>query len=76
MSFQDQMLFLFCALWGDTVNWASRMETTGAAERIQVTPEIYERLHHRYNFEARGGGVFVKGRGQMDSYWLTGRKHR
>ena len=62
-------------LWGDTVNLASRMETTGAAERIQVTPEIYERLHHRYNFEARGGGVFVKGRGQMDSYWLTGRKH-
>ncbi|HEY9887783.1 MAG TPA: adenylate/guanylate cyclase domain-containing protein, partial [Candidatus Obscuribacterales bacterium] len=61
-------------LWGDTVNIASRMETTGVAGRIQVTPDVYERLHHRYNFEARGT-VFVKGRGQMESYWLLGRKH-
>lgn len=61
-------------LWGDTVNIASRMETTGIAGRIQVTPEVYERLRHRYKFEPRGP-VLVKGRGQMESYWLTGRKH-
>ena len=61
-------------LWGDTVNVASRMETTGVAGRIQVTPEIYERLQHRYRFEPRGT-ILVKGRGQMESYWLTGRKH-
>lgn len=60
-------------LWGDAVNVASRMETTGAAGRIQVTSEVYERLHNRFNFELRGP-VFVKGRGQMQSYWLTGRK--
>lgn len=61
-------------LWGDTVNIASRMETTGIAGRIQVTPEVYERLYNRYKFEARGP-ILVKGRGQMESYWLTGRKH-
>jgi PAS domain S-box-containing protein len=61
-------------LWGDTVNLASRMETTGMAGRIQVTPEVYERLHHRFRLEPRGT-VLVKGRGHMDSYWLTGRRH-
>jgi adenylate cyclase len=61
-------------LWGDTVNIASRMETTGVAGRIQVTPEVYERLRHRYKFEPRGT-VLVKGRGQMETYWLIGRKH-
>ncbi len=61
-------------LWGDTVNIASRMETTGMAGRIQVTPEVYNRLKHRFTFEPRGP-VFIKGRGQMDSFWLTGRKN-
>jgi PAS domain S-box-containing protein len=61
-------------LWGDTVNVASRMETTGVAGRIQVTPEVRDRLHQRYNFEARGT-ILVKGRGPMESYWLTGRKY-
>jgi PAS domain S-box-containing protein len=61
-------------LWGDTVNIASRMETTGMGGRIQVTPEVYNRLKQRFTFEPRGP-VLVKGRGQMDSFWLTGRKH-
>ncbi len=60
-------------LWGDTVNVASRMESTGIANRIQVTPEIYDHLRNRYTFEHRGP-ILVKGRGQMESYWLTGRK--
>ena len=61
-------------LWGDTVNIASRMETTGLPERIQVTPEIYERLKNRFVFEPRGT-IIVKGRGEMESYWLEGRQH-
>ena len=60
-------------LWGDTVNIASRMETTGAPGRIQVTPEVYERLKNRFLFDPRGS-ITVKGRGQMESYWLTGRR--
>lgn len=62
-------------LWGDTVNIASRMETTGVAGRIQVTPAVYERLKHRYHFEPRGS-ILVKGRGEMESYWLTARKRQ
>ncbi|MEO1068071.1 MAG: adenylate/guanylate cyclase domain-containing protein [Cyanobacteria bacterium J06638_6] len=59
-------------LWGDTVNIASRMEATGEAQRIQVTPELYEKLKDKFRFESRGH-VAVKGRGQMMTYWLVGR---
>lgn len=60
-------------LWGDTVNLASRMEATGEAQRIQVTPEFYENLKDQFLFEPRGR-VVVKGRGQMATYWLLGRR--
>ncbi|NER78463.1 MAG: PAS domain S-box protein [Leptolyngbya sp. SIO1D8] len=60
-------------LWGDTVNIASRMETTGIPGRIQVTPEVYARLKNRFFFERRGT-IAVKGRGQMESYWLIERR--
>lgn len=59
-------------LWGDTVNIASRMEATGEAQRIQVTPDLYERLKDTFEFEQRGY-VAVKGRGQMLTYWLVGK---
>jgi adenylate cyclase len=60
-------------LWGDTVNIASRMEATGEAQRIQVTPELYEKLQDKFLFEKRGY-VGVKGRGQMMTYWLVARQ--
>ncbi|MEB3291290.1 MAG: adenylate/guanylate cyclase domain-containing protein [Leptolyngbya sp.] len=60
-------------LWGDTVNIASRMEATGEAQRIQVTPELYERLKEDFRFAPRGS-VTVKGRGPMTTYWLLGRR--
>ncbi len=59
-------------LWGDTVNVASRMESTGEAGRIQVTQSTYERLKPRFKLQPRGN-VFVKGRGDMMTYWLTGK---
>ncbi len=59
-------------LWGDTVNIASRMEATGEAQRIQVTPNLYENLKDKFQFESRGH-IAVKGRGQMLTYWLVGR---
>jgi urea transport system substrate-binding protein len=60
-------------LWGDTVNVASRMESLGVAGRIQVTAETYELLKDKYCVEKRGA-IFVKGKGEMITYWLTGRK--
>lgn len=60
-------------LWGDTVNVASRMESSGEPGRIQVTELVYEALKEQYIFEKRGK-IFVKGKGEMDTYWLVARK--
>jgi class 3 adenylate cyclase len=58
-------------LWGDAVNVASRMESSGVPGKIQVTEATYERLKERYEFEQRGQ-VAVKGREEMTTYWLVG----
>ena len=60
-------------MWGDTVNVASRMESLGEAGRIQVSDGARERLIEKFVLEPRGI-VSVKGRGEMQTWWLTGRK--
>ncbi len=59
-------------LWGDTVNTASRMESHGLTDAIQVTEATYQRLRDEYEFEERGA-IQVKGKGQMRTYLLKGR---
>jgi adenylate cyclase len=61
-------------LWGDTVNIASRMESHGLPDEIQVTDATYQLLKHQYIFEERGA-ILVKGKGEMMTYLLKGRKH-
>ena len=58
-------------LWGDAVNVASRMESSGQPGSIQVTAATYERLKDKYVFEKRGT-IKVKGKGEMVTYWLIG----
>ena len=60
-------------LWGDTVNTASRMESHAPVGCIQVTAATCERLRDKYLFEAREP-IQVKGKGEMRTYILTGRK--
>jgi adenylate cyclase len=57
-------------LWGDTVNVASRMESSGLANRIQVTKTVKEKLDGNYNFEERDP-IFIKGKGMMVTYLLA-----
>ncbi len=55
-------------LWGDTVNLASRMESAGLPDSIQVTSSVYEQLKDRFAFEPRGT-IDVKGKGPIE-VWL------
>jgi adenylate cyclase len=59
-------------LWGDTVNTASRMESTGIPGCIQVTERTYQRLRDGYRLERRGP-IQVRGMGEMVTYLLVGR---
>jgi adenylate cyclase len=56
-------------LWGDTVNTASRMESSGIPGSIQVTLSTWERVRDRYPWQLREN-VEVKGKGPMTTYLL------
>lgn len=61
-------------LFGDTVNTASRMESTGAAWRIQVSATTAARLLAAGGYRLRERGLtHVKGKGAMRTYWLLGK---
>lgn len=60
-------------LWGDTVNIASRMESHGIPDTIQVTQTTYLLLKDQFDFEIRGE-IPIKGKGQMTTYLLTGKR--
>lgn len=63
----------FYDVWGDAVNVASRMESTGIPGRIQVSPEVYENLKNEFELECRGP-VDIKGKGKMLTWFLMDRK--
>ncbi len=56
-------------LWGDTVNLASRMESSGVNSRIQVSEATYLRTRHAFRYEHRGE-IPIKGRGLMKAFLL------
>ncbi|WP_043286164.1 adenylate/guanylate cyclase domain-containing protein [Reyranella massiliensis] len=56
-------------LWGDTVNLASRMESGGIPDSIQVTRPVYEALKDKFTFESRGA-IEVKGKGSVEAWVL------
>jgi adenylate cyclase len=63
----------FYDVWGDAVNTASRMESTGEAGRIQAADATYQELKDSFDFEERGL-IEVKGKGVMRTWFLTGRR--
>jgi class 3 adenylate cyclase len=60
-------------LWGDAVNTASRMESHGQAGKIQITQATYELLKDEFECQPRGL-VPVKGKGEMPTWFLVGRR--
>ncbi|KAK0136377.1 Adenylate cyclase type 6 [Merluccius polli] len=58
-------------IWGNTVNVASRMDSTGVPDCIQVTTDLHQVLADKgYVLEHRGV-VKVKGKGEMTTYFLN-----
>jgi adenylate cyclase len=62
-------------LWGDTVNTASRMESHGLPDEIQLTQSTYEYLRQDYHCQPRGQ-IEIKGKGMMTTYLLMHRGDR
>ena len=60
-------------VWGDTVNIASRMESTGSPGAVHVSHETYLRIRTMYVFEDRGE-IEVKGKGLMRTWLIKARR--
>lgn len=58
-------------IWGNTVNVASRMESTCIPGEVQCTQEVIDSLHGSpFEFRCRGQ-IKVKGKGEMITYFLN-----
>ncbi|GFR57629.1 adenylate cyclase type 9 [Elysia marginata] len=60
-------------IWGDTVNIASRMYSTGEPDRIQVPQATAEALGEMFEFSYRDE-IAVKGKGIMKTYLVERKK--
>eukprot|EP00798_Chlamydomonas_sp_ICE-L_P011330 gene11330-18608_t len=57
------------SLWGDTMNTASRMESTSQPDFVQVTKQTLELLtDQQQSIFKPSGGVFIKGKGNMETF--------
>ena len=65
-------LYVYGDRFGDTVNTASRMESTGEGLRIQLSPSTKQLLDSFGTFHMEERGLIaVKGKGQVRTYWLV-----
>ncbi|XP_059610596.1 soluble guanylate cyclase 88E [Phlebotomus argentipes] len=62
-------------LFGDSVNTASRMESTSLPMKIHISESTKSFLGPNYKINGRGE-LDVKGKGNMKTYWLEEREHR
>ena len=58
-------------VWGDTVNLASRLESSSLPDRIQVSATVAHALGTAYALEARGM-IELKGKGETETFFLLG----
>ncbi|MBK8395616.1 MAG: adenylate/guanylate cyclase domain-containing protein [Leptospiraceae bacterium] len=62
-------------VWGDTVNTASRMESSGTPGKINISGSTYEFVKDFFECEYRGK-VKAKNKGDVDMYYVEGLKKR
>jgi adenylate cyclase len=60
-------------LWGEAVNLASRMESHGLSNKIQVTEATYQITKSCFQYDKRSP-IKAKGLGWINTYWLLNRK--
>jgi adenylate cyclase len=60
-------------IWGDAVNIASRMESHGMPNCIQVSATTHRHIHEHFRLEPHGT-VDIKGKGPMETFILLGRR--
>jgi len=60
-------------VWGDTVNVASRMESHGLVDRVHISRNTYELVKDEFECVAQGT-VSIKGKGDMETWLVVGRK--
>jgi class 3 adenylate cyclase len=56
-------------IWGDTVNYSARMESSGAPNRINISDRTYARVKDFFECEARGR-VLTKDKREVDMYFV------
>ncbi|WP_170347562.1 adenylate/guanylate cyclase domain-containing protein [Ruegeria atlantica] len=59
----------FFDVWGDTVNIASRMESSGEPGRVQISPEVRDEIAEHVDCDRREV-INIKGYGEIQPYWL------
>lgn len=59
-------------MWGETVNMASRMESTGVPGRVQLSEAAFQRTDGEFTFEIREN-IEIKGAHKVNAYLVTAR---
>jgi len=59
-------------IWGDTVNTASRLESSGQVGRVNISAATYELVKEEFTCEYRGE-IVVKGKGKLGMYFVKER---
>ncbi len=62
-------------LWGDTVNIASRMESEGEVGKVHISASTHALIRDAFECVCRGMRP-IKGKGEMETWFVTGRKTR
>lgn len=56
-------------IWGDTVNIASRMESSGQVGKVNISENTYQLVKDKFNFEERGK-MAIKNKGEINMYFV------